>query len=276
MPNEITFHGSRAELQRLIARVPGILSGKEADPGITTALLTRMGLSLLSHVKQDFEVKSAGGHGQVGGTWPPLSPTTLALRRKVSTPKAVKKLEAQLPNLPAHRQRLIQIHFERLQSVYLADAMSSREGLKARIYARRLLHLITPYISKTRAKTLDRELKEQESLRAYRLGLSGAFALILRDSGRLLSSLSPEIQSQDRVLRVLPGQVKIGSNVRYFPFHDSDKPRKKKRDGTDKLPRRQILPDEKSPIPRGWWADISASLSAGLSEEAVWQKILGS
>jgi hypothetical protein len=199
----------------------------------------------------------------------------LALRTKNPSAKVAKRLEGDFTKAPIHTQQLIKRNYEKLRNVYEADSRGSYEGKLARSYALRILELTRPYISASRYAKLKGELREQKSERAHRLAYAGAFAKILRDTGRMLNSISPQINSADRVLRAAPGAVSAGSNVSYFKYHQSSAPRKKKADGSDKLPRRQILPDEDKPIPAAWWIDIRGTLAHGLEHPNFWLRLLG-
>lgn len=284
---DLIFHGTKSQLYREIRRLVRVLSGKEPDPNrLTEGLLTRMGLTLLGKIQDAYVEKSEGRADQMGIQWPPLSPVTLALRNRSSSgPKMVEKMQRALASISNQRRTLIAIHYERLKALYTAEEhrsdwmlgkFLSRHGASARKHARFLLEKMQPYISKTRYEKLKKDLAgPHKADRAHRMALVGAFAMILRDTGRLLNSLSPQINSPDREMRVMPGSIGVGSNVFYFKFHDSDRPRKLKKDGTPKLPRRQILPDRQHPMPSSWWSDIGATMANGLQTRELWLRHLG-
>jgi len=78
----VVFSGSRADLARLIQRLPRLLAGLEPDIyGIARGLQLRLGVALLSKIQQDFITKARGGLGDDGIRWPPLKPATIARRR---------------------------------------------------------------------------------------------------------------------------------------------------------------------------------------------------
>jgi len=79
----ITFRGSRADLRRILATIPQVLSGRVPDTyGIAQAVQLRAGVALLSQVQQDFLIKSRGGVGRDGIQWRPLQARTIARRRQ--------------------------------------------------------------------------------------------------------------------------------------------------------------------------------------------------
>lgn len=278
----IVYHGSREKLVRRLHEFVATMAGKRPDDtGVARDILESMALELLGKITTDFVTKSEGGTGEDGVQWKPLSPVTLALRRK-GPGKAIKGLIADLPRIPKSRQKLIAIQYKKLLTVYRASAQKSRVGLADRAYARRLLDLMKPYLTPTRyKKTLATLKKDLPVERAKTQALLGAMALILRDTGRFLNSLSPKIVSSDRILRVMPGAVAVGSNVttrsglNLLNLHTSDKPRKKKKDGTDKLPRRQILPDAAKPMPVKWQRSIAARGVEAMRSPDVWIRFLG-
>lgn len=279
----ITYHGSRAELLRDLKRFVGTCAGRLPDSsGVSARLLETMGMELLGKVQEAYVRKSEGGTDALGIKWQPLSAVTLALRQKKAGGKVAAKLQTELKKLPAPRQRLIAVHYRRLLRLYRAAERGRSIGTQERRHAKHLLNLMRPFISKTRYEstlaTLTKPLKEKK---AQQTALIGAFALILRDTGRLLNSLSPTITSADRVLRVSPGAVSVGSNVmtksghNLLSLHNSDKPRKLKKDGKPKLPRRQILPDKAKPIPAAWWKDIADAALELMRQPEFWMDFLG-
>jgi hypothetical protein len=86
----ITFRGTREELRRLLATVPGILAGRSPDPlGVARGFQLRLSQSLLSQIQTDFLTLSRGGVSRDGRSWPPLAPSTIA-RRLVKGRKAIR------------------------------------------------------------------------------------------------------------------------------------------------------------------------------------------
>lgn len=268
----IRIVGNRSEVLQRIKDLPAVLAGRIPDAhGVADGLLTAMGVAVLGRVHDSYVTKSTGGTDEMGIRWQPLSPVTLALRTKNSSAKVAARLAKDVPTLSPARRRLFLHHSTALRELYRAETLGSADGLAARRHAMKLLELMRSNISPTRYARLRGELsKEQKPERAERLVLAGAMAEILRDTGRLLNSFSPEVVSPDRRLEVRPGRIAIGSNVEYFKYHQSPEPRKKKADGSDKLPRRQVLPDESHPMPESWKDDMRSSLVASLRDPNFW------
>lgn len=104
--------------------------------------------------------------------------------------------------------------------------------------------------------------------------IAAALAEILRDTGIMLESLGPQVVA-DTILRTGPGWLEVGSNVHYFRFHNSDQPRRKNADGTDRLPRRQVLPDNVDQIPAAWIAEMGEAASKTMRTPEFWRLFLG-
>jgi phage gpG-like protein len=79
-------------------------------------------------------------------------------------------------------------------------------------------------------------------------------AEILRDTGRLLASLTPG--QAGNVQRTEPGAVVIGTNVKYAVFHHH---------GTAKIPQRRLWPDPQK-WPARWRAALARQARDGLAK----------
>ena len=271
----IQWRGTRADLIAALRSLPRTLTGVQPDAtGVAEGSALRMGGVLLSKIQEAYETASEGGTNELGIAWAPLAPSTLALRNKGTGTKTLSKLRGQLLHLPSHRKRLIQIQRNRLLKVYEVGGASQRRQ------ALRFLKAMQPFISKARFQKLTREIKTQKPARGAQLAFSGGFATILRDTGGLFNSLSPKV-GPDTVLAFAPGSITVGSNkttpsgLNLLELHDSDKPRKKKKDGTDRLPRRQVLPDSAHPIPQQWWDEMLAAYLTAVNQRGFWLAYLG-
>lgn len=255
----------REDIPAFVRSIPSILAGTSPDvTGAAEALKTRMGLALLSAVSENFVKQAAGETGEFG-PWEPLSPVTLALRRVVTSPRAVRRLEQAFAGLSPARRRLVERQMARL-----AELPKPR----IRRYALRILERMRPNISPTRYRSLRRLLEKGPTRKKARdYLLAGGHALILRDTGRALNSLTPHSGSPDQIVSTGPGFIEVGSNVDYLKFHQSDKPRKLKADGTPKLPRRQLLPDE-GQMPESWRQSVLDALRSGLASREFWDRLL--
>lgn len=103
MPTTIYFRGTSEQARRMIAQLPTILAGRAADAAqVARGVQLRVATALLSQVQQDFLVKSRGGTGKDGVKWPPLSPRTVAARRRTKADeKAFRSAKKRDPKLTA-------------------------------------------------------------------------------------------------------------------------------------------------------------------------------
>jgi len=63
---------------------------------------------------------------------------------------------------------------------------------------------------------------------------------VLQDYGTMRTSVTA-INASGGIDEIGPTYLEWGTNIPYAVYHNSDKPRKKNADGTDRLPRRQFL-----------------------------------
>jgi hypothetical protein len=272
----IPFHGTREQLLARLYALPACLAGRQADPtGACFQLMLTMGMGFLSAASENFQRAAEGGVNDLTGQpWAPLADVTLALRRKVSTPKAVGKLGAAFDSLSARRQRLIRVQYERVKALYEEPAP---EG-KRRRAALGILERMKRDLPLMRYKALRAELtKVHKPEKIKRLALAAAHALILRSTGRLLNSLSPALRGGgEQFFELKPGTLSVGTNVAYGRFHNSPLARRLKKDGLPRLPRRQFLPDGIVPMPSKWWKSGTDALMAGFRSPSFWATYLAS
>jgi hypothetical protein len=80
---DVIYRGNRLQLRQALASIGPVLAGRAPDPqGIARGVQLRVGVAALSQVQQDFLLKSRGGTGRDGISWPPLKPETIARRRR--------------------------------------------------------------------------------------------------------------------------------------------------------------------------------------------------
>jgi hypothetical protein len=213
------------------ARTGGALAG---------AMMTRCGLALLGRIRTAFIVKARGGTDDAGDKWPPLSPTTIAYRRRH-------------PGVPrqsiraAHRPSwmLTSKQNRRWWGLY-RHGLAMFEGDKGQA-ARRAWFIL----KSEGAETL--------------IGRYGnANVEILRDTGLLLNSLSPGVEKVSRhnirsrhhqVFNIGPGEVIVGTNRKGALAHHKGIP--------GRLPQRRLWPDP-AKWPSSWWLDITEQVQQGL------------
>lgn len=276
----VRWHGTKGELLARLHQFGGVFGGKLPDnSGSAAELLQAVGMTLLGEMQDAYEKKAEGGRDAMGIQWAPLAASTLALRRTTGGAAQAAKLRDMFGRLPDTRKRLVAVQYHRLLNLFKAEQRQSRSGAASRKTARRLLELIRPFISPTRYAQTQKRLIEMHNGKAKQAAVLGAYALILRDTGRLFNSLSPQLNGGgDQVMQVGAGSVSVGSNVGYMKFHQSSAPRRMKKDGTPRLPRRQVLPDANTPVPEAWWRRMHETFGRGrrgLRSDQFWRRFLG-
>ena len=235
------------------------------------SLLSACGVTLLTRISENYERQSDGEAGKFG-PWPPLALSTLLARRIVASPRSEARIQRQYNALSRRaKARTAGIARE------LVAALRTREGRKVRRNALRILRMKLNRGSITQRQYREGERRLRGDLdpkRAALVALAASQAKILRDTGRLLQSLTPRIGSSDQIFNVGPGSVEVGTNVTYFKYHQSAAPRQLKKDGTPRLPRRQVLPDP-GQMPQDWINDIMRTIAEALRTEAFWRAYLG-
>jgi hypothetical protein len=84
---------------------------------------------------------------------------------------------------------------------------------------------------------------------------------ILKDTGLLINSLSPGVVSAERVFRVGPGEVIVGTNRKHAARHHAGDPKRG-------LPQRRLWPHP-SRWPQDWWGDILDVAKQGILDLIV-------
>lgn len=232
----------RQDIPATVRRAVAILTGREASASdARDAMLTRVGLRFQAKNREAFIVKSHGGTDETGLRWPPLSPATIAYRRRhAGLPPASQRTELRPSASLTVRQRL------RWKSLY-ARLLRKYRGDKG--HAAAVAWLI---LKSEGATTL---------LKQY----GGTPVDILRDTGELLTSLSPgsapdarhatPVQSQ--VFRVGINSVVVGTTRKGASGHHHGIP--------GKLPQRRLWP-KPSTWPQDWWDSIAEPVQEAVIE----------
>lgn len=247
MSAQVTYHGTRAELKAVLAQLPAMLAGKVPDKWqVVDGIAARIGVAALSAIQQDFLVKSRGGTGRDGIRWEPLKRSTIA--RRPVTPGEKKALGITGPRTrglltPAQDKRWRQIYGTRLARLRLH--MSEGEA-------------------RARAAQIAWAVLKSEGAKTKIEVLGGRAVDSLRDTGRLLRSLSPGVEAtpsgeEEQVFRTEPGQVIVGTNVPYAKQLHEGIP--------GRLPARPFWPLDGT-IPAAWLPGILDAAKTGLIEAA--------
>ncbi len=240
---QIHFAGTLPEFDRDLRSILAALAGTDARAAqVARGLALRVGVATLSQVQQAFIIKSRGGTGSDGITWPPLARSTIAARRTT----------------PAER-RAAGVGSKRVRGL-LTPAQDKRWR---QIYASRLARLrltLGEAAARARAAQIAWAVLKSEGAQT-RLGLFGNRKVdIGRDTGRMLRSLSPGVEDRpsnapEQVFEVLPSRVLVGTNVVYAErFH---------RGVPGKQPARPLWPLDGT-VPDAWMGPIVQALATGL------------
>lgn len=222
-------------MREKIARAIASAAGRNGDAhDASVAMQTRIGLTLLSHIKDAFITKARGGTDESGLSWPPLKKSTIAYsRRHPGVPPAKQRAAFRPSWMLTEKQR------ERWWTLYRMGLARTRgDKNKAAAYA-------WAAIKREGAKTL--------------LGVYGNTSVeILRDTGLLLNSLSPGVNPgsvDHQIFDVTPGECIVGTNRKGAAAHHNGIP--------GRLPQRKLWPDPAN-WPASWNEDINQQASEGL------------
>jgi len=237
--NQATYHGSRASLMEKLRELPALLAGKSADPAKDRdRLMGALGLQALTLIKDAYVTKSRGGTDEAGIHWEPLSPRYVAYGRRH-------------PGLA--RKRTLAAKAGRARRPLLTKA---QDELWRRIYVRNLRRMQKQ--GKSKAEGIAAAIAWATVKRAGGKTILAEYGKthveILRDTGRLLNSLSPGSSpaptSSDQIFRVEAGAIVVGTNVYYASFVHKKRP---------------LWPNDPNGIPASWWARLGDTLSDGLA-----------
>jgi hypothetical protein len=245
----VDFRGTLPDLLRMLNTLPALFAGEIADVnGVARSLQMRGGVTLLSKVQQAFIVKSRGGVGDDGIAWPPLKRSTIANRRTTAAERKAagvsgKRVRGLLT--PAQDKRWRQIYGTRLARLRLTMG----EGA-----------------AKARAAQIAWAILKSEGAKTKLDLFGGRKVDTLRDTGRLLRSLSPGVEDRpsgapEQIFNVGGrGLVVVGTNVPYAGAHQNGVP--------GRIPKRLIWP-ENGEIPEPWGQAIVDSLAGGVARAIV-------
>jgi hypothetical protein len=212
--------------------LPKALAGAVPDRGdIVRTALQAVGVEALTIIRDAFLTRARGGPDASGIVWKPLEPETIAYgRRHGPTLTRQRRLARKAGR---ERRPLLTLTQDQLWRALYARAIAKGEkhgAAAARAWA----------IVKARGgKTI--------------LGEYGSTPVeILRDTGRLLNSLSPG--APDNRLEAAGGRVAIGTNVAYAQAHHEGNPSKG-------LPKRALWPDA--------WPDVWIERLVVMLKDAV-------
>lgn len=226
----------RASSGQLAANVPQEL---------LRGLQLRVGMVLLSKIKQAFLVKAAGGTGEDGIKWPPLSPKTIAQRGTTAD----------------ERKALGITKGMKFRGLLTAD--QDKEWRK--IFSTRKAWLMLKFglnerDASARAAQIAWTVLKGQGAKTKLATLGGRSVEILRDTGELLRSFSPGVdgKGEGTILQTPLGKVIVGTNKK--PWHQDGIP--------GRLPARPFWPPDGN-LPEAWWNAILEALQQGVAEIVV-------
>lgn len=194
-------------------------------------VMLRAGLALLGRIRRAFVVKARGGTDEAGERWAPLKPSTIAYSRRGRTRTEKKRDARPSQALTKPQQTRWWAEYRRGLAMYRGD-----KGRAAR-----------------RAWFILKAAGATTLFDKY----AGRRVEILRDTGLLLSSLSPGSGSAEQILRAERGAIIVGTNRRGAAAHHNGVP--------GRLPQRRLWP-RPADWPASWWADILDQVKKGVAD----------
>lgn len=231
---------------------------QEARGGGSTAnaMMVRCGVAALRRIRAAFVVKSHGGTDEAGDRWAPLKPETIAYsrrhRKKLGDPKQsqVFSRAKKLPWVPRPK----------IRAAYAPSyALTNRQRDRWWDVYRQGLAMFRG--DKSHAARRAWAILKSEGATTLIAQYGSAQVDILRNTGLLLSSLTPGSTVSEQIFRVQPGEVIVGTNRKGAAVHH--------RGVLGRLPQRRLWP----PVnrwPSSWWEDIAEQGRAGLVDLAIY------
>ncbi|XZE18811.1 hypothetical protein SH449x_004116 [Pirellulaceae bacterium SH449] len=232
MSTEIVFEGKSEQARQALRTFVAILTGRHPDHfQIARSVFYVLGFQALTDIQADFLRKSAGGVGEDGVKWPPLSPAYLAYGRRFGKgEKAALKKAAGLDRrhsrgvggkggiLTAQQQK----RWNKVYSQTLAAMAARYDIAKAKqIAAGHAWNVIKSEGAKTKLEVYGNRQVD-----------------MLQDTGILIRSLSPGTILPDgsdyqpptgeggdqQIFRALSDGIVVGSNVAYADHQNRTRP----------------------------------------------------
>ena len=210
------FVGTREQLNEKIRLFAAILSGDAPDDhNIARGFLSAIGFSFLANVREAYITKARGGTDEMGITWPPLAPSTIA-NRKVG-PRDLKPGKGAVSQAMADAIKERQKIVKREEKKAFKRLIISMSAEQAKARARQIASAKATWITgKTKIETLGARNVE-----------------ILRDTDALFLSLSPGVLTPDgyekpfgeggeaQIFEINEGVVIVGTNDKKASTHQN-------------------------------------------------------
>jgi phage gpG-like protein len=252
-----TRSGKRPDIARIVALASQAAVGQQ-QAEIARGIWLRVGMQLLSLIKDAFVVKAAGGVDAAGDSWPRLAKSTVAYSRR--HPGVLWPGAKRAPFAPSwmlnkqQRERWWQLYRQFGGTAPAGRAYHAKGVNKGWAAARAWMVL-----KSEGAKTLMSEYGDME-------------LQPLRSTGSLLNSLTPGVEpdqivdgltqpvtpKDEQVFRLLAGRVVVGTNRLWAGVHHNGS-----KDG--RIPQRRLWP-KPSKWPSSWWQLILSQALQGMIE----------
>ena len=239
-PPQVRFSGTREQLVELVRAFVASIAGRAgAYANIADGIKVRAGMVALACIQEAFVAKADGGTGEDGIRWKELSKRTIAGRRigpgDVGPLKDLGITQRQF-GYGARRQTAASLDVRgRLKRAFLTDAedLRWRKIFGTRKAMLMVKHGLSSAEAGARAAKIAWATLKSEGAKTKLEVLGNRKVQIGRDTGRLLSSLSPgtpdpahwnllavPAEVADRILHTDAGGVIVGTNVEYAgKFH---------------------------------------------------------
>jgi hypothetical protein len=250
----INTTATHAQVLRAIQRAINSATGAGPQAAIVRALQVRIGLTALGFIKVAFVEKARGGTDEAGDRWQPLSPYTIAYHRRH---REVSKKTGQVMKkkwLPSQNKRA-----GYAPSYQLTSSQRSRWWDLYYHYRQKW--------DKGHAAAAAWLVLKAEGAKTLMDVYGSAQVEILRDTGLLLTSLSPAVapgggettppRTKEQVFQLGAGRIMIGTNRKWAETHHHGVP--------GRIPQRRLWPHP-TRWPRRWGNEMVAQLGLGLIE----------
>jgi hypothetical protein len=245
---------TRQEVRQAIQQIPSGAMGENGAKAAADAMMLRTGFAALKHIKDAFIAKSRGGTDEAGDRWKPLKRETVAYgrrhRKKAGDPSESRVFSRakNLPWIPRSSGRAAYA-----PSYALTDKQKERWW---DVYRQQLARFRG---NKAAAAKFAWAVLKGEGATTLIAQYGDAQVDILRDTGILLNSLSPGVDSGTQIMRVGHGEVIVGTNVPYAVYHH---------EGRGHNPQRRLWPSP-AKWPSRWWTNIAEVARDGLVVIAI-------
>ncbi len=246
----VHVRASRAQIRRLVLSLPDASAGGRSEAGnLVKQMLIRLGMTLLGRIKRAFIVKAAGGTDESGLRWKPLSPSTIAYKRRHPglPPPARRASKRPSAALTGEQRQEWWGHYRKYLAVYKGDEPKLTDEADGKSHAAAMAWF----------------LMKQKGVQTLLDKYGNVPVQILRDTGLLLNSLSPGVEDPatataipripEQVFRVGRRDVIVGTSRKGAKAHHTGQGR----------PKRPLWPEPRD-WPASWWDELLEQAKLGV------------